>query len=229
MSHQRLIWEFHCTQVTKHTGEGIHPGFEKQGKHHQKPKTRLLEASQKTLMSSKKSLLFSLKNYFAFAFPACERRLYPNASAATIETVKLMGRFAGLSSGGLRHAPGVGNPGITRKHLILHRIDSQCRNRQYLWALGYSVSRCMSRALGLLSLGSSGIRLDRVCCEPWGIWLAGVCSQPWGHSDRGLGYSVSRSMSWALGLFSLGTSGIWLAGVCSQPWGHSDRRPRIFG
>ena len=84
--------------------------------------------------------------------------------AATIETVKLMGRFAGLLSGRPRSEPGVENPGITRKHLVLHRIDSQCWNQSQCWLVfGFSWwCRGISRALGPLRLGTSSIRLPGV-------------------------------------------------------------------
>ena len=98
-------------RIPLHTGDkayrwGDPPWIWNAGQTSPEVQKKAISGLKKTLMSSKKSLLFSLKNYFAFAFPTCERRLYPNTSAATIETVKLMGRFAGLLSGGLRHAPG---------------------------------------------------------------------------------------------------------------------------
>ena len=54
VSHQRWIWGFHCVQVTKHASDGIHPGFETQGRrHHNSKKTAVSVARQKGLMSSK--------------------------------------------------------------------------------------------------------------------------------------------------------------------------------
>ena len=50
VSHQRWIWGIHCAQARKHT---IHPGFETQGKHHQKSKTGVSVAPQKGHVSSK--------------------------------------------------------------------------------------------------------------------------------------------------------------------------------
>ena len=52
VSHQSWIWGFHYMQVTKHASEGIHPGFETQGRRHQKSKTRVSVAPQKGLMLS---------------------------------------------------------------------------------------------------------------------------------------------------------------------------------
>ena len=47
-----LIREFHCTQATKHPSEGIHPGFETQGRRHQISKIGVSVAPQKGLVSS---------------------------------------------------------------------------------------------------------------------------------------------------------------------------------
>ena len=51
--HQRWISGIHGMQVTKHGKRGIHPGFETQGRHHQKSKTGVSVAPQKELVSSK--------------------------------------------------------------------------------------------------------------------------------------------------------------------------------
>ena len=40
-------------EARKHTSEGIHPGFETQGRHHQKSKTGVSVAPQKGLVSYK--------------------------------------------------------------------------------------------------------------------------------------------------------------------------------
>ena len=52
--------EYLCTQVTKHVSEGIHPGFEIQGSHHQKSKTGISVALLNGLMSSKRLLFFKI-------------------------------------------------------------------------------------------------------------------------------------------------------------------------
>ena len=49
VSHQRWIWGSHKWESTQWT----HPGFETQGRHHQKSKTGVSVAPQKGLMSSK--------------------------------------------------------------------------------------------------------------------------------------------------------------------------------
>ena len=56
VSHQRWIWGIHCMLATKHISKRIHPGFETQGRCHQKSKTGLSMAQQKGLMSSKQFL-----------------------------------------------------------------------------------------------------------------------------------------------------------------------------
>ena len=38
---------FHCTHVMKDASKGIHPGFEAQGRHHQKSKNRVSMPPQK--------------------------------------------------------------------------------------------------------------------------------------------------------------------------------------
>ena len=53
VSHQRWIWGIHCVQARKHTSEGIHPGFETQGRCHQKSKIGVSVAPWKGPMSSK--------------------------------------------------------------------------------------------------------------------------------------------------------------------------------
>ena len=52
VSHQRWIWGSHKQENM----QGIHPGFETQGRHHQKSKTGVSVAPQKGLMSSKNFL-----------------------------------------------------------------------------------------------------------------------------------------------------------------------------
>ena len=52
--HQRRISGIHCTQAMKYTGKGIHPGFETQGRCHQKSKTGLSVAPHKGLIFSEK-------------------------------------------------------------------------------------------------------------------------------------------------------------------------------
>ena len=42
-----------CAQARKHVSEGIHPGFETQGRHHLKSKIGVSAAPQKGLMASK--------------------------------------------------------------------------------------------------------------------------------------------------------------------------------
>ena len=54
--YQRWIAVFNCMWATKHTIEGIHPGFKTHGGRHQKSKTGVSVAPQKWLMSSKKFL-----------------------------------------------------------------------------------------------------------------------------------------------------------------------------
>ena len=53
VSHQRWIWGIHCAQARKHTSKGIHPGFETQGRRHQKSKIGVSVALQKGLVSYK--------------------------------------------------------------------------------------------------------------------------------------------------------------------------------
>ena len=50
VSHQRWIWGIRCAQVRKHASEGIHPGFETQGRRHQKSKTGVSVDPQKGLV-----------------------------------------------------------------------------------------------------------------------------------------------------------------------------------
>ena len=47
VSHHRWIWGIRCVQARKHASEGIHPGFETQGRCHQKSKTGVSVALQK--------------------------------------------------------------------------------------------------------------------------------------------------------------------------------------
>ena len=56
VSHHRGIWGSHKWENT----QGIHPGFETQGKHHQNSKTGVSVAPQKGLMSTK--LFFNIIN-----------------------------------------------------------------------------------------------------------------------------------------------------------------------
>ena len=58
--HQRWIREIRCMQAMKHTCKGIHPGFETQGRHHQRSKTGVSVAPQKKLMDSVRLLGTSL-------------------------------------------------------------------------------------------------------------------------------------------------------------------------
>ena len=51
--HQKWIWEIRCAQAAKYANEGIHPGFETQGRYHQMSKTGASVAPQKGLISSK--------------------------------------------------------------------------------------------------------------------------------------------------------------------------------
>ena len=56
-SHQyknlRWIWGIRCAQASKHASERIHPGFETQGRHHQKSKTGVSAAQRKGHVSYK--------------------------------------------------------------------------------------------------------------------------------------------------------------------------------
>ena len=62
--HQRWIWGIHCTQAMKHTSEGIHPGFETQGRRHQKSKRGVSVALQKDRCPLKKFL--KRKRFFVY-------------------------------------------------------------------------------------------------------------------------------------------------------------------
>ena len=59
-SHHRWIWGIHCMQAMKHTSVRIHPGFENQGRCHQKSKTGVPVAPQKGVVSSNN---FFFKNW----------------------------------------------------------------------------------------------------------------------------------------------------------------------
>ena len=52
-STERWIWGLYCTLATKHASEGIHAGFEIQGRHHKKFKTGVSVVSQKGQMPCK--------------------------------------------------------------------------------------------------------------------------------------------------------------------------------
>ena len=53
VSHQRWIWGICCVQARKHASQGIHPGFEIQGRHHQKSKRGVSVVPKKGLVSYK--------------------------------------------------------------------------------------------------------------------------------------------------------------------------------
>ena len=65
------IWGIRCAQARKHTSEGIHPGFETQGRRHKKSKTGVSVAQKKDLCPTKilkkllsSAMLFSFPNYY---------------------------------------------------------------------------------------------------------------------------------------------------------------------
>ena len=65
-------------QARKHASEGIHPGFETQGRRHQKPKTGVSVAPQKGLVSYKIFFFFFKKSCLSFyVTQAVEPSIFP--------------------------------------------------------------------------------------------------------------------------------------------------------